>query len=157
MHPKLFLKQISLVVILFLFGSKVAAQDTVGLFRTDNYSTIDYYTELSFGLVKPLYRDFATSPLFYSGVGINLNFARLRRSDARERIFDVGLGFNVLSAKVPSSNFIQAGASGMFGHMDLYYHELWKIKQLSDEKYNLKVGGALLVTQNVRQIGRAHV
>ena len=150
MYPKLLFKQVSFVLILFLFGFKASAQNTDSLYRTENDPSINYYTQLSLGMVKPLYRDFATSPLFYSGMGINLNTARLKRSDLRERIFDVGLGFNVMSAKVPESNFIQSGASAMFGHLDFYYHELWKIKALSDKNYNLKVGGALVVSQNVR-------
>ena len=150
MYPKLLFKQLSFVLILFLFGFKASAQNTDSLYRTENDPSINYYTQLSLGMVKPLYRDFATSPLFYSGMGINLNTARLKRSDLRERIFDVGLGFNVMAAKVPESNFIQSGASAMFGHLDLYYHELWKIKALSDKNYNLKVGGALVVSQNIR-------
>jgi hypothetical protein len=151
MNHKLLLKQTSFAIIFLLFGSfKGFAQDNERLFRTENDTSINYYTNLSFGLAKPLYRDFATSPLFYKGVGINLNSARLKRSDLRERIFDVGLGFNLMSAKVPKSDYIQSGASAMFGHLDFYYHELWKIKKLSNSDYNLKVGGAVIVSQNFR-------
>lgn len=151
MKHKLLFKQTSFAIIFLLFGSfKGFAQDNERLFRTENDTSINYYTNLSIGLVKSLYRDFATSPLFYSGPGINLNSARLKRSDLRERIFDVGLGFNLMSAKVPKSDYIQSGANAMFGHLDFYYHELWKIKKLSNEDYNLKVGGALLLTQNMR-------
>lgn len=151
MNFKLLLKRMSVALFFLLFGSfKGIAQDTENLFRTENDTTTRYYTQLSVGLVEPIYRDFATSPLFYNGLGINLNAASIKRSDFRDRVFDFGLGFNMMSAKVPKSDFIQSGASALFGHLGFYYHELWKIKALSNQNYNLKVGGSFITSQHVR-------
>ncbi len=144
------LKKVSLLILLLLVSTLAYNQekDSVDLFKSKPPS--NFYSQLSIDFTSPLYRDFATSPLFYRGLGINLNTAWLRRSDKRERIFKIELGFSALIPRVPKSNFIQSGGLAYFGNLTLYYHQLWKIEPLSNEKFNLKVGGALIITQNIR-------
>lgn len=111
---------------------------------------INNYTVLSFGLTNPLYRDFATSPLFYSGIGIELNTSWLKNSDERSRIFELGFGISAQMPSVPESKLIQPGGLAGYGKFNIFYQELWKIKAISDAKNNFKVGGAINLTQNVR-------
>lgn len=115
-----------------------------------NVLSSNYYTLLSAGVTHVIYRDFATSPLFYDGVGISLNSSWLRRSDKRERIFTVDFGISGHSARVPKSDFIQSGAMAIYGNLNLYYQQLWRLDALSNEKNNTKIGGAIALTQNVR-------
>lgn len=110
----------------------------------------NYYTLLSAGLTHPLFRDFATSPLFYDGLGINLNASWLRRAENRERIFMIDFGISGHAARVPKSDFIQPGAMAIFGTFSLFYQQLWKLEVLSNSKNNTKIGGAVVLTQNVR-------
>lgn len=128
-----------------IYSQKRDSLDTIKIKLPSNF-----YSVLSIGLTSPLYRDFATSPLFYRGLGINLNTAWLRRNDKRERIFRIDLGFSALKPRVPKSKLIQPGGLAYYGNLTLYYHQLWKIEALSNEKFNMKVGGALNITQNVR-------
>ncbi|HZH86353.1 MAG TPA: hypothetical protein VFD77_03485 [Brumimicrobium sp.] len=123
-------------------------RDSLNLQEID--SPINYYTQLSVGLNNPMYRDFATSPLFYSGFGLDLSAAWLKRADKRERIFEIGLGISAQSPRVPESNFIQAGGLAIFGNLRFFYQELWKLEALSNAKNNTKVGGAVITTQNIR-------
>lgn len=144
------LKKIPLLILMLLLSVPIYSQ------KRDSLDTIkiklpsNFYSVLSIGLTSPLYRDFATSPLFYRGLGINLNTAWLRRNDKRERIFRIDLGFSALKPRVPKSKLIQPGGLAYYGNLTLYYHQLWKIEALSNEKFNMKVGGALNITQNVR-------
>ena len=117
---------------------------------TENEFPSYFYSLLSVGLTHPLYRDFATSPLFYDGIGIALSNAWLRRSDKRERIFQIELGISAHSARVPKSKFIQSGAMGLYGNLSLFYQQLWKLEALSNKRNNTKIGGSVIITQNVR-------
>ena len=135
---------------LLLFSTKAFSQDRDSLITIENESPINYYTLLSGGITNPIYRDFATSPLFYNGIGLNLNASWLKRSDKRERIFESEFGISAQSARVPKSNFIQPGGLAGFGYLSFFYQELWKLEALSNAKNNTKVGGAFITTQNVR-------
>jgi hypothetical protein len=142
--------KLPILFLLLLFSTQAISQER----DSSNYTVIvqptNYYTLLSFGLTNPIYRDFATSPLFYNGIGIDLSSAWLKRSDKRERIFEMGLGISAQSARVPESNYIQPGGFAIYGKFDLFYQELWKLEVLSDAKNNTKVGGAIVSTQNIR-------
>lgn len=109
-----------------------------------------YYTRLSTGITTPIYRDFATSPLFFSGIGLNLSTAWLKHSDSRERIFQLEMGGAVMSPNTPESDFIQTGGLSFFGQFNAFYQQLWKLEALSNTQNNIKVGGALVTTQNIR-------
>ncbi|PWH82255.1 hypothetical protein [Brumimicrobium oceani] len=118
--------------------------------QAKNQNSSNYYTLLSFGVTNPLYRDFATSPLFYSGIGFELNASWLKESEERSRIFEIGLGLSAQMPNVPQSKLISAGGLAGFGKFNFVYQELWKLKDISDAKNNFKIGGALKLTQNVR-------
>lgn len=122
-------------------------QETV-LITSDK--TCNYYRTLSLGLNNSLYRDFATSPLFYSGYGIQLQTSWLKQSSARERSFDIGFCINSMSAKIPESDFFQPTTTGIFGQLNMSYLQLWELKRFSDKKNNIKVGGVCQVSQNFR-------
>lgn len=139
-----------LLLILLLVSSQAYSKERDSLDLPKVKLPSNFYSQLSIGLTSPLYRDFATSPLFYRGLGLNLGTAWLRRNDKRERLCRVDLGFSVLMPRVPKSNVIQPGGLAYYGYLTIYYHQLWKIEPLSNEKFNLKVGGALNITQNVR-------
>ncbi|MCC5931370.1 MAG: hypothetical protein JJU28_19130 [Cyclobacteriaceae bacterium] len=110
----------------------------------------NYYRQFSVGMNNPIYRDFATSPLFYNGLGTQLQMAWLKRSDLRERSFEMGLGLNGMSARIPESKFIQPKSDAFFGQLSAMYLRLWKLKSLSTEKSNIKLGGIVQSNQNFR-------
>lgn len=151
MFYKSFSIKTSLIIIcLFFNGLQGFTQDQSDFAMPDTLSPTNYYTQLSLGLTSPIYRDFATSPLFYRGVGINLSTAWLKHSEAKERKFKMGLGLNAMSALFPESDFINLGGSVTLVNLNLYYQRLWKLESLSNSKNNVKVGGAVITSQNVR-------
>lgn len=145
-----FNKNFLAVIVLLFIGTQCYSQERESLDTVKTESPINFYTQLSIGLTSPLYRDFATSPLFYRGLGIHLSTAWQKRSDKRERIFKVAFGFSALTPRVPKSKLIQPGGLAFYGRVDFYYQQLWKLEALSNEKNNLKIGGAVNITQNIR-------
>lgn len=117
---------------------------------TESLPVTNYYRQFTTGVNIPLYRDFATSPLFYKGIGLQLQTAWLKRSDLLERSFEIGLSYSTLSAQIPKSNFIQPSAGSNLIQLNLRYVRLWKLNSFSNAKNNIKLGGIVHVTQNVR-------
>jgi hypothetical protein len=141
----------SLLLLFFIIGSFLSfSQESDNLKKPENNSPINLYALFSIGITNPIYRDFATSPLFYEGIGIEISRTWMKRSEERERIFGIGFGISFQTARIPESDFIQPGSIAGFGKFDLFYQELWKLDILSDNKNNTKIGGAILTTQNVR-------
>nr|WP_299205416.1 hypothetical protein [uncultured Brumimicrobium sp.] len=140
-------------ILLFLvisIGLTTIGQERIDTLPLNKTYPTNHYTLLSVGLTHSTYRDFATSPLFYSGLGLDLNAAWLKRADKKEGIFEIGLGISAHSPRVPQSNYIQPGGLSGFAHLRLFYQRLWKIDALSNAKNNTKIGGAIIITQNVR-------
>lgn len=127
------------------FGQeKIARADSI----SDTQS--DYYRIYSVGFNSPIYRDFATSPLFYDGFGLDLYHSRSRRSTKSERHFDMGIGMNALNARIPQSDVLQAFTSAFLIQFNLSYSKLYELTKFSTDKNNIKVGGVIRSTQNNR-------
>lgn len=141
---------IFLPFLLMFFSTRSFSQDRDSLNKHTAIQETNYYTLVSVGLTHSSYRDFATSPLFYNGVGLDLNAVWLKRADKRERIFEGGFGISAHSPRVPESNFIQPGGLAGFANFRFYYQELWKLEALSNAKNNTKIGGTFITTQNIR-------
>lgn len=142
--------KLPLLLLILSLGFTTFSQESEVPLQIEEYKPNYHYTLLSVGLTNPIYRDFATSPLFYSGIGIEIGAASLKRSDERERFFEVIFGISAQNARVPSSNYIQTGSFGGYGKFNIFFQELWKIESLSHKKNNVKVGGAINITQNIR-------
>lgn len=118
--------------------------------ETDLSAGSSFYTRLSPGITHPVYRDFATSPLFFRGVGFNLALAWSKQSETRSRIFQIETAGALMSPKTPESEYIQSGGRSLFWQFNVFYQEMWKLGKMSNATYNTKVGGRLMTTQNIR-------
>lgn len=113
-------------------------------------SGTNHYLQFGIGGNGSLLRDYATSPLFYDGLGLNTHTAWLKRSDERERLFEIGFAGIGYQARIPENQLIQPYSTSVLGQFNLRYLQLWKIKNWSNNLYNVKVGGAIQTTQNIR-------
>jgi|SRR5690554_257268 len=146
-----FLKRASLItVFLFFMGLQGKGQANDNFVIPDTLSPTNYYTQLSLGLMSPIYRDFATSPLYYRGFGLYGSSAWLKHSELKERVFKMDVGFSTTSAVFPESDFINLNGSATWVNLNLSYQRLWKLKSISNIKNNVKVGGVVVISQNVR-------
>lgn len=103
------------------------------------------YLNLSGGMKAINFRDFATSPLTYSGINLFMSADYLKTGSRKETEFGISYSRgNSTSEGVTSiySSSIQTGT--------LYYSMLYGINRINSEKWNFKAGGELNVTGNYR-------
>jgi hypothetical protein len=108
------------------------------------------YTFRTTGLSMLTFRDFATSPLFYRGGGLNLAYGRLNQKSHREFYYEFDFLAANTSALAPESNYFQTNTGSLYFSLSGYYHYLHVIKALSTEKNRLMLGAAYVSTQNIR-------
>jgi len=98
-----------------------------------------------FGLGIGSFRDFATSPLIYSGISISSSRFQISMDTQRETEWgsslSVGFFGSIFNDHTSFSTVISPA---------IYYSELYELKKLSSDKLNVKVGGLINVTSNVR-------
>lgn len=142
--------QLKIVFLFFITCSTVFAQLEDGEADKPVQIITNRIMTRSVGLVVPVYRDFATSPLFYRGVGMNLGYGWLNTNFKRDRLFEMNLNGSVTLANTPRSDYYQTQTAGFLVSSNVYYHYLHRIEKLSSEKMNFKLGGAINGTQNIR-------
>jgi hypothetical protein len=105
---------------------------------------------LSSGLGSASYRDFATSPLFYSGPGANLYLGWQDLNENRELNLGISMITHLTLARVPESDFFSVNAMGVLASLEGNFSYLRNLPSNFGDQYNLKAGGTLLGTQNLR-------
>lgn len=103
------------------------------------------YIGLTMGFSSSKYRDFATSPLFYSGTPIYFGVSRHRLDDKKET--HAGISFSS-GSYLNEYNRHTAGSSVQV--LSVYYAQLFKLNKLSSDKLNIKAGGLFTTTANLR-------
>ena len=99
------------------------------------------YINVGVGLSAVNFRDFATSPLIYSGAIKTFSVGQMKADALRER----ELGAVLTSGRLGSTD-----AASNLTRFDLQYAQFFKIGVLSTEKMNTKVGGMINLTTNIR-------
>lgn len=127
------------------FGQKL------GSVKSNQKDSTTFYRQNSFGLSIPTFRDFATSPLFYSGAGLDIQKGWLKRSDQRERSLTIGATISATFAQIPESDYLQANSVSTFSQINASYTQLWKVNARSNANNNMKLGGTFITSQNNRQ------
>jgi len=110
----------------------------------------DRFLTRSMGIVVPVYRDFATSPLFYRGAGLHGGMGWLRSSEKRERLIDININGSLTFADTPDSDFFPALTEGFFISVNSNFHYLYRVEKFSTDKTKINIGGGLMNTQNIR-------
>jgi hypothetical protein len=123
-------------------GNDAAASDSV--------KPAARFWQSSIGLSNLSYRDYATSPLFYTGLGVNVGTGWLKRSEKKERLFEMNLSAAPMSASIPKSNYLVRPVTSTFAQMSMRYMQLFQLKSLSKPTSNYKIGFALQSSQHFR-------
>lgn len=127
-----------------LFAGNIAA-DTIAIKHKANR-----YSLRTLAVNYTLFRDFATSPLFYRGGGLSFGHGWLNINNNRERHTELDFLGNITLAKTPKSNYFQTATSSFFFAVNGYFHYLQTVKKISKSKNTIRFGGAFLSTQNIR-------
>lgn len=127
-----------------------SAQTTTTLLLTRKQVRQDRpkYVQLGVGLNFGSVRDFATSPITYSGALFNYSFARLNMDSKRETKLTVR--FNNGSYGYSRADGIPTSDRTSVYLLSLNYYRLYRINKWSSDKWNIKAGGMFDVTSDVR-------
>ena len=131
-----------LFILLFTF---VQGQEGDSLTKKQLRKQRPTYLVLTAGLNRSIFRDLATSPLFYRGVipSFSIDYAKI--DNRREGVFGIYFTSGKHKYKV-----IPNMDKSQFYSLTFDYSKLYQIKKWSNEKWNYKIGGKIQLTTNVR-------
>ena len=145
-----------LTLLLFLFIGEVKivqaqsesmrkSNDETTLTRKELRKQIPKFIAIGFGTNNSKFRDFATSPLIYSGRVLHISLSRFKLSNKREA--ELGLSYDFGSL---SNNYNSTFSSSDFKRVELYYSKLYKLKLFEAIGVNTKLGFLLVGNGNIR-------
>ncbi len=142
---KLLLILIGLLAVSCLFAQNhIGVKTDVGLFTTANTSR-PAYLGIAVGVQYSMFRDFATSPLFYTGTPTHIALSHTDFNDKRASSFQFAYAFGNFK-----SNTIQEVAVSKVDIFSINYLELFELSGLSNSRINLKIGGQFNTVVNIR-------
>lgn len=108
-----------------------------------------YFTP-SIGGVRASYRDFATSPLFYTGYGGQMGLGHLWLTNQAEYTVEFESGLAQTIAQSPRSNYFQTFTSALFLNFNIYGHYLRKWPPAHEGRLTFYTGAGLRSDANAR-------
>ncbi len=139
-------KVFNVILFLLLIPSIVFSQDKIPeLSKKEIRKSRPTYLGIGLGLNFSNFRDFATSPLVYSGALILLDGSWQRIDENRES--EMGISY---SSGNCSNSYNEHIATSSVKIVALYYSQLYKIDKLEFWKTNVKLGGIINFNGNLR-------
>jgi hypothetical protein len=141
------MNSINITIIALLFTPILSfTQDEEPLSKKEQRKNRTTYRGISSGgLGVGSFRDFATSPLTYNGISFLAGGFKINVDSHRET--EWGTPFSVGFFGV---DFNGHSSSSTIFSLSPYYSELYRLNSWSSKKFNVKVGGMLQATLNVR-------
>ena len=130
----------------FLFPVHLMAQEVSDSEQVSKYVR-PKYCELGAGLNISQFRDFATSPLVYSGGAGQFTLGIIRKDERVESNFSFRFSSGIYGTDADRRELTPSVVNSVF----FSYGRLYANKGLSAGKWNTKVGGKIDVTGNLRQ------
>lgn len=131
-----------LIIALFLIPLSGFSQDGDGMTNKEKRQNRTAYRGLSYGgLGIGSLRDFATSPLTYTGISIIAGGFKITGDEERETRWGTPLSVGFFG-----TNFNDHSSLSTVITISPYYSELYRLKALSSDKLNVKAGGMLQAT-----------
>lgn len=132
-----------LILIALLPATLIGQNENSKLLKIEAREIRSSFITIGGGANYNSFRDFATSPLFYSGPGGILQTSILNFDNQIEN----ELGFIFTGGNYYAQN---GNSSSFNGSFYLYYAYLYQLKQLSTKRFNLKAGGTANIAMNIR-------
>ncbi|PID95600.1 MAG: hypothetical protein CSA94_00755 [Bacteroidetes bacterium] len=135
------MKSIYLFVIGLFLSVSVFSQIAPTNINTTNHQQREnrsVYLKYNTGIGISIYRDFATSPLYYSGIILSTDFSRLRTGFNKETVVHFSHFYGLYSSYY-NDHIAQSTVLGV----SQSYAMMYCIKYSKNKKTNLKVGGML--------------
>ena len=145
------MKQVLSILLLLFIAPSIFAQETNDLNQViDSMDTISHkvrpaYLKIVFGVHHGSFRDYASSPLFYSGNPIYIAIAHTDLDAKRESSFCLSYVFGNFKSKTGKQETVSNA-----NIIALNYLELFQLAKRSSTKINIKVGGQINATAIIR-------
>jgi len=136
-------KRTSLIILAFLPFLAFGQNDT--LTKKILRKTRPAYIKFGVGTGYSYFRDFATSPLNYGSLPINISMGYLKLDDKREYEFGINYSRGKYNAFIEDN----VGTS-LVNLIGTNYSRLYQLKKLSINDWNVKVGGMMDATIDLR-------
>lgn len=134
------------IAILFLIPQIGMSQNDEALSKKERKENRPKYRGVSIlGLGVGSFRDYATSPLTYTGLTLSSSRFSISMDEYRETESGTSMTFGAFG-----NTFNDHGSTSITISPSLYYSELYSLPKFSISKFNLKVGGMMNVTSNIR-------
>lgn len=143
-----FLNQYSIFLLVFLLctTSAFSQHGTTDPVEKTHKERRPAYLNITLGLNVSNFRDFATSPLIYSGTPVFTALSHIDFDEERASHFTLSYSFGKYA-----SNVNQNASESKVNIFSFTYLELFQLKRMSTSKLNIKVGGQLNSTLNHRE------
>jgi len=139
-----FLKKVFVIILIpiSIWGQK----DSIGI----NSIKKDRFFNTSYGLNYSSFRDRATSPLFYDGLGLHFGFGLTEITSKKEENFYVDANISYNTTRLPEVKNFQGSYGAVYLSFPIYYQYLRKLENIHFRNYQLAVGGTFLTIINSR-------
>ncbi|WP_148639416.1 hypothetical protein [Aquimarina longa] len=137
--------RITVVLMVFISFSAVSQVETSAVSKKELRKNTPAYIGVTMGLGRSIFRDFATSPLFYRGISKYVSLSYSKTNLKRES--EIGLSY---SFGEHSNTFNNHSKTSIVKSVSLFYSRLYQLNALSSQKLNVKIGGLLNATGNLR-------
>lgn len=129
-----------------LLGLADMAVPFTALAQLPDSTNASNYIEIGAGMGPSVYRDKATSPLFYRGVSLYGTLNLLEITGRKETLFGFEMTPGISTAEVAETD---AGES-LFNSVSFLHTRLYQLPRWSDGSWNFKLGGSAIATGNLR-------
>ncbi len=143
------MREITIMLMLLVPLVSYSQNDSTTLSKKEERKEIPAYIGFTSGLSFSSFRDFATSPLFYTGSPIFISLSRIKADKKRESEFGLSYSFGNYSGNY-SSYFNNYIVRSQVKTASFYYSQLYRVNKLSSERFNVKIGGLFNASFNIR-------
>ncbi len=141
-------KLIAVISFVMLLQQAVYGQDIDNMSPKDIRHNRPKYVQTGLGLNRGSMRDFATSPITYKGVLMNYSLGYLKMDSSRE--VKLSTRFNHGAYRYKRTEGIEVRSRAAQYVLYLNYYRLYRLKGISNDKWNVKLGGMYDVNMDVR-------
>ena len=105
-----------------------------------------HYIEIGTGIGPSVYRDKATSPLFYRGVSLYGTLNLIRVTGRKETLLGIEMTPGVTTAQAGEAEAV----GSLFNSVSFSHSRLYQLPGRSDDRWNYKLGARAIATGNLR-------
>lgn len=133
------------IIVLFVSLMGFSQNENDELSNRDKRKERPNYIGITLGLGSASLRDFATSPLIYNGIPFYISLSNTKFDEKRETEYGFSTSFGNYN-----SNYNNHSAISKAYTFSLFYSQLYQLNKWSSEKWNVKIGGMINTTANLR-------